>query len=81
MSLPLTPEQEAWLQRQKAALVKAIKARRGEPGKQCRDCKFGRAHPFSDKYFYCAKFASRHTPNGMAKTKRTLTCDQFTSRQ
>ena len=78
MNLPPTPEQQDWMAKLGIVPVKKVQARRGEPGKQCGDCKFGHAHGFSEKYFYCSKFGSKHTPNGMAKTKRTFTCDHFT---
>lgn len=67
-----------WMERQKMKLHESkMETRRATDGRQCRHCRFGRAHPYSDKYFYCAKFRSTRTPCGMAKTLRTNTCDHW----
>lgn len=42
----------------------------GPVGKTCRDCRHMRRHLFTEKINYCAKGTSKHTPNGLAKTKR-----------
>lgn len=81
MTLPLTPNEEAWMKRMDIVRVEAVKAARGAKGKQCRDCQHGRGHPFSPKYFYCAIRGSNYTGCGMAKTKRTNTCEKFTPKK
>ena len=65
MKLPPTPEQVAWLKRQRALTVTR------------RKCVHMRAHPFSKRYNYCAQGSSSHTPNGMAKTKRNNVCEHW----
>lgn len=44
-------------------------------GQFCRNCEFMRTHPYSDKYNYCALKKSKHTPNGLGKTKRLSWCE------
>lgn len=52
----------------------------GEPlterskGQACRNCRFMRTHAYSDRYNYCALKKSKHTPDGMGKTKRLSWC-------
>ncbi len=75
MKLPPTPEQVAWLKRQRALTVTRRKST--DQAKRCATCVHMRAHPFSKRYNYCAQGSSSHTPNGMAKTKRNNVCEHW----
>jgi hypothetical protein len=50
-------------------------------GQKCSNCLHHRGHPFSPKYHYCAKGTSKHTDNGMAKTKPGGWCKLWEARQ
>ena len=67
MKLPPTPEQVAWLKRQRALTVTRRKST--DQAKRCAT--------FSKRYNYCAQGSSSHTPNGMAKTKRNNVCEHW----
>ncbi len=70
MKLPLSPEQQAWMQNQNAP-------RKGtamhDRGKQCLDCIHMREHPINDSVL-----CGQRKPN--IKTKRTNTCNLFEKR-
>lgn len=72
MNLPLTQEQEAWLARQKIAVVTTQKAEKGGP--RCGTCKHMRGHPWSPKYKYCALGRDTRTTTGLATTRPNKTC-------
>lgn len=68
---------DEWLVEKKHArsleLGERLKERR--KGQACRNCAFFQRHPYSDKYNYCALKRSKHTPNGLGKTKRLDWCE------
>lgn len=80
MKMPPTPEQQDWLAKmevKKLLCPGRPNVRKGTRQTCCSTCRHMRRHSFSDRYNYCAKETSKHTPCGMAKTKRSAVCDMW----
>jgi hypothetical protein len=63
-------QMDEWLKNAKAQTAAKKKAERAArpKGQKCSTCLHHRGHAFSEKYHYCKKGTSKHTPNGFAKT-------------
>lgn len=76
--LPLTEAQKRWLATQQAVEEARAPIRKCADMKvRCATCRHFREHPHSPRYNYCARRTSKHTPNGLATTKRNNVCAQW----